>query len=148
MQVCDAMYFCSPRCESRDVRALDGTETSDLCSAMCIAETTFAMRCIFIVICTLTVEIHCDVGRDGSIVARAMPRCGFRWSRMSGSRTSGSSGPSLGVQALSGLRKRGVGFKGGSRHNRNCHNRRNRQNRQNRHGCLIVLYFVGQAKGG
>ena len=54
MQVCDAMYFCSPRCESRDVRALDGTETGDLCSAMCIAETTFAMRCIFTAICT-----HC-----------------------------------------------------------------------------------------
>ena len=76
MQVCEAMYFCSPRCESRDVRALDGTETSDLCSAMCIAETTFAMRCIFTAICALIAEINCDVGRDGSIAARAMPRCG------------------------------------------------------------------------
>ena len=62
MQVCDAMYFCSPRCESHDVRALDGTETSDLCSAMCIAKTSFAMRYVFIAICTLTLEIHCDVG--------------------------------------------------------------------------------------
>ena len=42
----------------------------------------------------------------------------------------------------------GVGFKGGSRHDRNRHNRRNRQNRQNRHGCLIVLYFLGQGTGG
>ena len=76
MQVCDAMYFCSPRCESRDVTALDGTVTSNLCSAMCIAETTFAMRSIFIAISALTAEIHCDVGRDGSIAARAMPRRG------------------------------------------------------------------------
>ena len=38
MQVCDAMYFSNPRCELRDVRALDGTKTSDLCSAMCVAE--------------------------------------------------------------------------------------------------------------
>ena len=73
MQVCDAMCFCSPRCESRDIRALDGTETSDLCSAMCIAETTFAMRCMFTAICTLTAEIYCDVGHNGSIAARAMP---------------------------------------------------------------------------
>ena len=48
----------------------------------------------------------------------------------------------------SGRRKRGVGFKGGSRHDRNRHNRRNRQNRQNRHGRLLALYFVGRAKGG
>ena len=47
----------------------------------------------------------------------------------------------------SGCRNRGVEFKGGSRHDRNRHNRRNRQNRPNRHGCLLVLYFVGQAKG-
>ena len=66
MQVCDAMCFCKTRCESCDVRALDGTETSDLCSAMCIAESTFAMRCIFTAICTLIAEIHCDVGRDVS----------------------------------------------------------------------------------
>ena len=39
---------------------------------------------------------------------------------------------------------KGVEFKGGSRH-RNRHNRRNRPNRRNRHGCLLVLYFVGQA---
>ena len=38
----------------------------------------------------------------------------------------------------SGSRKRGVDFKGGSRHDRNRHDR------QNRHGCLIVLCFVGQ----
>ena len=62
---CGPMHFCSPRCESRDVRARDGTETGDLCSAMCIAETTFAMRCISIA------EIHCDVGCDGSNAARA-----------------------------------------------------------------------------
>ena len=34
-------------------------------------------------------------------------------------------------QTKSGSRKRGVEFKGGSRHDRNRHNRRNRQNRQN-----------------
>ena len=38
--------------------------------------------------------------------------------------------------------------KGGTRDDRNRHNRRSRQNRQNRHGCLFVLYFVGQATGG
>ena len=38
--------------------------------------------------------------------------------------------------------KGGVEFKGGSRHDRNRHDS------QNRHGCLIVLYFVGQAQGG
>ena len=76
MQVCDVMHFCSPRCESRDVRGLDGTETSDLCSVMCIAETTFAMRCIFTAICTLAAEIQCDVGHDASITASAMLRCG------------------------------------------------------------------------
>ena len=48
----------------------------------------------------------------------------------------------------SGWWKRGVEFKGGSRHDRNRHNHRNRQNRQNRHGRLLVLYFVGQAKRG
>ena len=32
MQVCDAMYFCNPRCESGDFKAVDGTKTSDLCS--------------------------------------------------------------------------------------------------------------------
>ena len=46
---------------------------------------------------------------------------------------------------LSGSRKRGVEFKGGSRHDRN---RRDRRNRQNRHGCLLALYFVGEAKKG
>ena len=44
--------------------------------------------------------------------------------------------------------KRGVEFKQGGRHDRTRHNRRNRQNRQNFHGCLFVLYFVGQAKRG
>ena len=79
--------FSSPRCESHDVRAPDKTQTSDLWSAMCIAETTFAMRCIFIAICTLTAEMHCDVGREGSMAARAMPRGGelrppkFKWCR-------------------------------------------------------------------
>ena len=45
---------------------------------------------------------------------------------------------------FSGSRKRGVEFRGGSRHDRNRHNRRNRQNRQNRHGCLLALYFAGE----
>ena len=45
------------------------------------------------------------------------------------------------------MTKKGGEFKGGSRHDRNRHNRRNRQNRQNRHGCLFVLYFVGQGEG-
>ena len=36
------------------------------------------------------------------------------------------------------MQKRGVEFKGGSRHDRNRHNR---QNRQNRHGRLLVLYL-------
>ena len=61
---------------NRDFRALNWTETCNLCNAMCITETTFAMRCIFTAICILTAEIHCDVGRNGSIAARAMPRCG------------------------------------------------------------------------
>ena len=50
-----------------------------------------------------------------------------------------------GPHCMSGSRKRGVEFKGGSFHDWNRHDR---QNRQTRHGCLIVLYFVGQAKGG
>ena len=45
----------------------------------------------------------------------------------------------------SGRRKRGVEFKGGSRHDRN---RQNCQNRQNRHGCVFVLYFVGDSVEG
>ena len=61
---------------NRAMSGLDGTETSDLCSAMCLAETTFAMRCILPAICNLTAGIYCDVGRDGGIAARAMPRCG------------------------------------------------------------------------
>ena len=40
----------------------------------------------------------------------------------------------------------GLSLRGGSRHDWNRHDRRNRQNRQNRHGCLIVLYFVGQLR--
>ena len=53
------------------------TKTSDLCSAMCLAEkNTFAMRCVFTAICALAAEIHCDVGHDASITAIAMPRCG------------------------------------------------------------------------
>ena len=43
---------------------------------LCIAETTFAMRCIFTAICTLIAEIHCNAGRGGSIAPRPMPRCG------------------------------------------------------------------------
>ena len=38
MRVPNAMCFCNPRCESRDFRASDGTKTSDLCTAMCLAE--------------------------------------------------------------------------------------------------------------
>ena len=53
------------------------------------------------------------------------------------------SGPSPKSTPVNGGRDRK-----GSRHDRNCHDRRNRQNRQNRHGCLVVLYFVGQATGG
>ena len=33
MQVCNAMCFSSPRCESHDFNALGGTNTSDLCSS-------------------------------------------------------------------------------------------------------------------
>ena len=44
--------------------------------------------------------------------------------------------------------ERGVEFKGGSRHDLDRRDHRNRQNRQNRHGCLLVLHFVGDAKGG
>ena len=42
MQVSNAMCFCKPRCESRDFKGLDGTETSDLCSSMCISDKTSA----------------------------------------------------------------------------------------------------------
>ena len=38
MQVCDVICFSKPQRESHDFRALDGTKTSDLCNAMCIAE--------------------------------------------------------------------------------------------------------------
>ena len=41
--------------------------------------------------------------------------------------------------------ERGVEFEGGSS---NDHNRQNRRNSRNRDGCLLVLYFVGQATGG
>ena len=37
-KVCDATCCCNPRCDSRDFRAFDETKTSDLCSAMYIAE--------------------------------------------------------------------------------------------------------------
>ena len=46
---------------------------------------------------------------------------------------------------LSGGRKRGIEFKGGSLQDRNHHNRRNREKR---HGRLLVLYFEAQAKEG
>ena len=39
----------------------------------------FAMRCIFIAICTLAAEIHCEIGHDAGITARQMPRCGDLW---------------------------------------------------------------------
>ena len=68
-----------------------------------------------------------------------VPKCG-------GSSHRAATGTSY--EFYSGSRKRGVEFKGGSRHDCNRHDRRNRQNRQNRHGLLIVLYFVGQAKEG
>ena len=45
------------------------------------------------------------------------------------------------MDPFSGSRKRGVEFKGSSRHDWNRHDL------QNRHFFLIVLYFVGQAKG-
>ena len=76
MQICDAMYFSNPRCESRDFRALDWTKTSDLCSAMCDAENHLCGAMRFIPICALIAEIHCDIGHDASITAIAMPRCG------------------------------------------------------------------------
>ena len=44
--------------------------------------------------------------------------------------------------------KGAFGFKGVSRHDRNCHYRRNCQTRQNRNGCLVVLYFRGKQKEG
>ena len=37
-QVCHAIYFCYPRYESRDFKSVAATKTSDLCSAMRIAE--------------------------------------------------------------------------------------------------------------
>ena len=52
--------------------------------------------------------------------------------------------PEFFSQGILRMMKRGVEFKGGSRHDRNCHNRRKRQNR---HGRLLALYSVGQAKG-
>ena len=64
MQVCDALYFCSPRCESRDVRALDGTKTSDLCSAMCIAENHLCDAMHF----------HCDLHSHCGNPLRCRPR--------------------------------------------------------------------------
>ena len=76
MQVCDAMYFSNPRCESRDFRALDWTKASDLCSAKCVAENRLCDAMLFPAICALTTEIHCDVDHDASITAIAMPRCG------------------------------------------------------------------------
>ena len=45
-------------------RASDVTKTSDLCSAMCIAQNIFAA------ICARAAEIHCDPGHDASITAR------------------------------------------------------------------------------
>ena len=47
MQVCGAMCFCSPECESRDFRAFDGTKTSGVRSVMCIAERDSALQHIF-----------------------------------------------------------------------------------------------------
>ena len=76
MQVCDAMYFRNPRCESRDFRASDWTKAGDLCSAMCVAENHLCDAMHFPAICALTAEIHCDVDHDASITAIAMPRCG------------------------------------------------------------------------
>ena len=76
MQVCDAMYFSNPPCESRDLRALDWTKTSDLCSAICVAANHLCDAMHLPAICALTAEIHCDVDHDASITAIAMPRCG------------------------------------------------------------------------
>ena len=45
--------------------------------------------------------------------------------------------PSISGSFVSGCRTTGVEFNGGSR-----------RNRRSRHGCLIVLYFLGKAKGG
>ena len=68
MQVCDAMYFSNPRCESRDFRALDWTKTSDLCSAMCVAENHLG-------ILGDAMRFHCDL-HSRSITAITIPRCG------------------------------------------------------------------------
>ena len=48
------------------------------------------------------------------------------------------------IMLSSGWQQRGAEFKGGAAVMTSW----NRRNRQNRHGCLIVLYFAGQAKGG
>ena len=48
-----------------------------ICAVRCASQKiTFAMRCIFVAICVLIAEIHCDVGHDASITAIAMLRCG------------------------------------------------------------------------
>ena len=61
-------------------RAIAGPKTGPkhaICAVRCASQrTTFAMRCIFIVIYALTAEIHCDVGHDACIIASEMPRCG------------------------------------------------------------------------
>ena len=65
MRVHRAMCFRNPRYESGDSKALEGTKTSDLCSAMCSTENHIrgAMHC------------HCDLCSCYGNPLRRRPRC-------------------------------------------------------------------------
>ena len=62
---------------NRTISELEMERKQAICAVRCaLQNTTFAMRCVFTVICALAAEIRCDAHHDASIIARAMPRCG------------------------------------------------------------------------
>ena len=78
MQVCDVMYFCNPRCESREIRALDGGPKHAIC-AVRYASQEFAFAMLFIISLRFALPLQKAIamcGHDAGIIASAMPRCG------------------------------------------------------------------------
>ena len=77
---------------------------SGLCRAICkLQKITCTRRCIFTAICFLIAEIHCNVGRDASITASAMPRLASIFLEPSGISLERRS-----EDAMGGRKKRGV----------------------------------------
>ena len=78
-QVCNAMCLCNPRCVSWNFRVFEiqmGPKHAICAVRHASQKITFAMRCIFTVVCALAAGIHCGVGHDANITASAMLRYG------------------------------------------------------------------------